>query len=64
MIKYRNIAFLLCIGLVLTSCEDNIDLDLDNGKIQLVVDGFIDSDSKVQTIKLSQSAPYFFNKET
>lgn len=61
---FRNIFTVLILLVVLSSCEDKIDLDLEDGKIQLVVDGFITNDSNIQTIRLTKSAPYFLNAET
>lgn len=64
MCKLRNIIALLFVSILISGCEDNIDLELDNGKTQLVVDAFVTSDSSEQVITLSLSAPYFFNQET
>lgn len=50
--------------MLFSSCEDIIELELDNGKENLVVDGFINSDSMIQTIRLTSSAPYFSNVPT
>lgn len=48
-------------ALVLTSCEDVIDLDTVTGPTQLVVDGWITNQPGPQTIKLTWSASYFNN---
>ncbi len=60
-LKYILIIFCL-IGIY--SCEDVIDLDLESGPNQLVVDAFLTSDSGLQTIRLTQSAAYFSNVRT
>lgn len=52
------------VAITFSSCEDVIDLDLDNGKNQLVVDGFVNNDSSIQIIRLTSSAPYFSNVAT
>lgn len=48
----------------LMSCEDKIDLELDNGRNQYVIDAFVDSDSTLQTIRITRSAEYFLNQPT
>jgi Domain of unknown function (DUF4249) len=45
----------------LSSCEDVVDLDVDAGASQLVVEGWITNQIADQTIRLTQSAPYFDN---
>jgi len=50
--------------LSLFACEDEIDVDLDEGAAQLVVDAFLSSDSSQQLIRLSSTAPYFLNEAT
>jgi hypothetical protein len=65
--KYNRIILsVLFIGfsILLSSCEDEIDVDLDEGKSQLIVDGFITNDSSSQSIRLTLSAPYFYNAPT
>lgn len=62
--NYSRILLFATLLLGVTACEDNIDLDLEDGKIQLVVDGFLTSDSSIQTIRLTTSAPYFSNVPT
>ncbi len=55
----------LSIGLLtLGSCEDVIDLDLETGRSQLVIDGFVNSDSSIQVVRLTSSAAYFSNVAT
>ncbi len=60
----KRILILLIASLVLASCEDPIDLELDNGQSQVVVDAFINSDSSLQTVRLTKSAEYFLNAPT
>ncbi|MFY8161322.1 MAG: DUF4249 domain-containing protein [Candidatus Kapaibacteriota bacterium] len=48
---------------ILTSCEDVIDVDLDNGKSQLVIDGFVNDLPENQVIRLTISTPYFNNSK-
>lgn len=48
--------------LLLTSCEDVIDLKTETGPSQLVVDGWITNQPGPQTIRLAQSAAYFNNQ--
>ncbi|MEN7546939.1 DUF4249 domain-containing protein [Rapidithrix thailandica] len=43
----------------LTACEDVIDVDLDKGEPQLVVDAWVTNQPGAQTIRLTWSAPYF-----
>ncbi|MGY6560511.1 MAG: DUF4249 domain-containing protein [Luteibaculaceae bacterium] len=45
----------------LSSCEDRIDVDLETGEIQLVVDGWLNNFDGQQRIRLSTSQPYFDN---
>ncbi|MEQ8623977.1 MAG: DUF4249 domain-containing protein [Vicingaceae bacterium] len=59
----RNIA-LIFVFAFLYACEDVIDLDLNTGESQLVVDAFLTSDSTLQKIRLSKSAEYFLNAQT
>jgi len=45
--------------LVFTSCEDTIDVDLDQNVDQLVVDAWINNNPEKQVIRLTTTAPYF-----
>ncbi len=60
----KYILFALIVAATFSSCEDVIDLELDNGKNQLVVDGFVNNDTSVQIIRLTSSASYFSNVAT
>lgn len=61
MQKFVLLFLIIC---VFISCEDEIEVDLEEGKSQLVVDGFVNNDSSLQTVRLTLSAPYFLNRET
>jgi hypothetical protein len=52
--------FSLTVGF-LTSCEDVVDLDIESGASQLVVEGWVTNQVTSQTIRLTESAPYFDN---
>ncbi len=58
------ILFSLMCSLFMISCEDEIDVDLDERPNQLVVDAFLTNDSSIQTVRLTTSAPYFLNEPT
>ena len=60
----KHILLVIFLASTFSSCEDVIDLELDNGKNQLVVDGFLNSDTSIQTIRLTSSASYFSNVAT
>lgn len=64
MNKLKLIFPFLFILLAFSSCEDVIDLELDEGRSQLVIDAFVNSDSTLQTIRLTKSAAYFLNGPT
>ena len=55
-----HILFFLA-ALSFTACTDVIDVDLDEGEVQLVVDAFINDLPQPQVIRLRNSAPYFSN---
>lgn len=62
--KYRNInipyiATLLLLCLFAYSCTDVIDVELEPGDNQLVVDAWINNKSETQIIKLRRTSPYF-----
>ncbi len=58
MIKVKIHQFLF-LALFLTSCEDVITLDLNNGVSTLVVDGYISNQQPPYRISLSKSSNYF-----
>ncbi|WP_286970696.1 DUF4249 domain-containing protein [Flavobacterium sp. UBA4854] len=51
--------------LLLSSCEEVVNLDLETGEAKIVIDAEIlwnkNTDGKVQTIKISKMAPYYNN---
>jgi len=61
----KKYLYLIC-GLLLFSCEDVIDVDLNNAEPKLVIDAsinwFKNTPGNEQSIKLSLSAPYFDNE--
>lgn len=59
IIKYSFL--LLIFAFTITSCEDEIDIDVDPLTEQLVVDAWLNNKSEPQTIFLSMSQPYFDN---
>ncbi|MFN4145072.1 MAG: DUF4249 domain-containing protein [Runella sp.] len=61
IIFLSNTSLILAGMLLFSSCEDVIDLDIPAGESQLVVDGWITNQPKTQTIRLTQSAPFFDN---
>ena len=59
---YTHVLWMLCGWLVLaTSCEDPIDVTLDQGEAQVTVDAFINSAVETQTIRLTMTGGYFDN---
>jgi len=60
----KQILFALIVAVTFSSCTDIIDLELDNGKNQMVVDGFVNNDTSIQIIRLTSSASYFSNVAT
>ena len=56
----HSIIFSLLV-LALVSCQDVIQIDVPQGPTQLSVDGRITNQATAQTIRLSESAPYFDN---
>ncbi len=58
---YLSVYILFSIALIFPSCEKVIDVELDEGTSQIAVDAFITDLPGQQTIKLTNSAPYFKN---
>lgn len=61
---FKKLAILLLTATVFFSCEDEIDVNLKEGKTLLVVDGWITDQVGPQTITLSTTASYFSNTQT
>jgi hypothetical protein len=57
----KNIILALTLISFLSSCEDVIDLEVQDGVQQLVVDGWLTNKAEDQTIRLSLSQAYFDN---
>jgi hypothetical protein len=62
--KSKSLAlFSLLFVLLLSSCEEVVNLDLETGEAKIVIDAEIlwnkDTDGKTQTIKISKMAPYY-----
>lgn len=55
----KKILVLIGLSIALFGCEDVIDLEVKDGKEQLVVDAWLTDEPKEQTIRLSLSQPYF-----
>ncbi len=60
-IKAQAIYVTLATTLGLGSCTDVVQVDIEPADDQLVVDGWINSKSEPQTIRLTMSQPYFSN---
>lgn len=61
----KNVIYLLILlPLLLTSCEDVIDINLKQGASALTVDGWITTEDKPYIIKLSKTGPYFDSTRT
>ena len=58
---------LILTGIVFASCEDVIDVDVNNAEPRLVIEASLDWEKgtagNAQTIKLSMSSPYFSTEE-
>jgi hypothetical protein len=61
---FKKLGILLFAATFFMSCEDQIDVKLDEGKTLLVVDGWITDQPGPQTITLSTTGPYFNNAQT
>lgn len=57
--KLKQILYLVLIAMVGTSCEDVIDVHVDQGPEKLVVDAFVNNLPQKQLIRLTKSIPYF-----
>ena len=56
--------FVLLSLIILSSCQDVVDLEVPDGDIQLVVDGWLTDEVGEKQILLSTTANYFNNTET
>ncbi len=57
--KIKNIIYLLFIAILGSSCEDVIDVDVDQGPEKLIVDAFVNNLPDKQVIRITKSIPYF-----
>ncbi len=57
------VLFLMFLGVIFSSCEDVIDVDLDNAPPQLSVDAWLTDSSTTQEVRLFLTQPYFDNSE-
>tara|TARA_R110002072_G_scaffold194247_5_gene351528 strand:- start:1036 stop:1917 length:882 start_codon:yes stop_codon:yes gene_type:complete len=64
LVRKPYLILFACISLLFSACEDVIDVDLTEGRSQLVVDGFLTNDSSIQTIRLTRTANFFSNAPT
>lgn len=63
-LKLKHIFYTLLITLVsLSSCTEKIDIELDNNRIRLIVEGNITDIQGEQFIKLTETADYFSNAQ-
>jgi len=60
-ISYFTLFFISIIALLFTACEDIIDLELEEGETELVIDAWINNLPGTQEIRLRTTAPYFDN---
>jgi hypothetical protein len=61
--KYlRTIHIILFLSILMVSCTEKIDIQLDSSYTRLVVDGSITTDTMVHTIELSSTSNYFYNE--
>lgn len=62
MYTIKNIlscSFILCAAAYFSACTDVVDIELDEAETRLVVDAWISNDSTDQTIRLTNTAPFF-----
>ena len=60
--KFRNLIYLtafIFLAFIQTACEDIIEVDVEQKQKKLVVDAFIDNQLQTQTIRLTESIPFF-----
>jgi hypothetical protein len=60
---FSPVALIIAVLLINTSCETIIDPRLADAEDLLVVDAWLDNESREQTIRLTLSQPYFDNSE-
>lgn len=61
MTQIQNIFLGFCLIFFMVSCEDVIDVDINEGASQLVVDAWLTNQNRPQTVVLTLSQPFFEN---
>lgn len=64
MLKINRFIILSILAFAITSCTEDIDLELNNGYERLVVEGSLTNEAKIHEIKLSKTASYFSELQT
>ena len=59
---YRKYIFSLALGVLMLSCTERIDIELDSTYRRLVVQGAVTSDSVRQRVLLTTTSDYFSNQ--
>jgi len=60
--KFNTGVFIISIfSMLVISCTERIDVDLDESYIRLVVDGAITTDTMAHTVRLSKTSSYYYN---
>lgn len=62
--KYFSFVTLICVVVLFNACEDPVQIKLDEGEKMVVIDAFVNDAPETQTIRITESAPYFFNATT
>lgn len=56
----KKFTFIVILGsMIMSSCEDKIDVDLPVGEVRLVIDALYTNEQKEQSILLTTTSPYF-----
>ncbi len=63
IIKISNLFGIIALTIIISSCEDVIELELKNSASRLVVESLITDNSQPVTVKLSKSADYYSESE-
>ena len=51
------------LGIIILSCTEKIDIELDEGSVRLVVEGSVTTDTMAHKITLTKTTSYFYNQE-
>ncbi len=60
----KNYYLILIAIFLFASCEDTIDVNLEESDPQIIVDAWLDNNNQRQEIRISKSLPYFTNEIT